>query len=62
MLIGDGRRFVQKKGKLKAVACTRWEEIQDTVNYHAQMATVLDSPTTFKVTMFRRCWFFSSFR
>jgi hypothetical protein len=34
---------------MKAVACTRWEEIKETVKYHAQMAAVLDSPTIFQL-------------
>ena len=49
MQIGDGHRLVSKDGKQKAVACTRWEEIKETVKYHAQMASVLDCPTIFQV-------------
>ena len=49
MQIGDGHRIVSKGGKSKAVACTRWEEIKETVKYHAQMATMLDCPTIFQV-------------
>lgn len=51
MQIGDGHRFVSttKKGGVKAVACTRWEELQGTVKYHAKMAALLDSPTIFQV-------------
>jgi len=49
MQIGDGHRIVSKDGKWKAVACTRWEEIKETVKYHAQMASVLDCPTIFQL-------------
>jgi len=51
MQIGDGHRFVSttKKGGVKAVACTRWEELQGTVKYHAKMAALLDSPTIFQL-------------
>ena len=51
MQIGDGHRIVRKDGKSKAVACTRWEEIKETVKYHAQMASVLDCPTIFQVSL-----------
>ena len=27
----------------------RWDEIKDTVNYHAQMAAILKAPTVFRV-------------
>jgi len=33
----------------KAVSCTRWEELQDTIKYHAQMAALMHSPTIFKL-------------
>ena len=50
MQIGDGHRIVTKPdGKQKAVACTRWEEIRETVKYHANMASVLDCPTIFQL-------------
>ena len=49
MQIGDGHRIVHEDGKSKAVACTRWEEIKETVKYHAEMASVLDCPTIFQV-------------
>ena len=44
MLIGDGHRYVPSgkgDGSLKAVPCTRWQEISETVKYHAQMASLL---------------------
>mmetsp|Transcript_45835 Transcript_45835/g.96211 ORF Transcript_45835/g.96211 Transcript_45835/m.96211 type:complete len:366 (+) Transcript_45835:693-1790(+) len=49
MQIGDGHRIVRKDGKSKAVACTRWEEIKETVKYHAEMASILDCPTIFQL-------------
>jgi len=49
MQIGDGHRIVRNEGKSKAVACTRWEEIKETVKYHAQMASLLDCPTIFQL-------------
>jgi len=50
MQIGDGHRLVKKDGeKQKAIPCTRWEEIKETVKYHANMAAVLDCPTIFQL-------------
>mmetsp|Transcript_3682 Transcript_3682/g.7857 ORF Transcript_3682/g.7857 Transcript_3682/m.7857 type:complete len:458 (-) Transcript_3682:222-1595(-) len=51
MEIGDGNRIVEagKKDGIRAVPSTRWEEIQDTVRYHADMAAILDSPTIFRL-------------
>lgn len=52
MLIGDGHRYVptgKGDGSIKAVPCTRWAEISETVKYHAQMASLLDSPTIFQL-------------
>ena len=55
MEIGDGHRIVQtvggpkKKSTVMAVPSTRWEEIQDAVRYHANMAAILDSPTIFRL-------------
>lgn len=47
----DGHRIVPTKNKndVKLVACTRWAEIKDTVNYHAQMAAMLKAPTVFRL-------------
>jgi hypothetical protein len=49
MQIGDGHRIVWKGGKAKPVACTRWEEITQTITYHARLAAVLQCPTIFRV-------------
>lgn len=34
---------------LKLVECSRWTELQQTVEYHAQLASVLRTPTTFRL-------------
>lgn len=48
MIIGDGHRIVETSDrKIVEQAVSRWEEIQDTVFYHSQMAALLDSPTVF---------------
>jgi hypothetical protein len=31
------------------VSCSRWKEIQETVDYHAQLAALLEAPTTFRL-------------
>jgi len=47
----DGSRYCEtKKGArsgLKVVSCTRWKEIQETVEFHARMAALLCTPTVF---------------
>jgi hypothetical protein len=48
----DGHRMVQGKsstGTLKFVECSRWTEMQQTVEYHAQMAALLRAPTIFRL-------------
>jgi len=35
--------------ELKQVPCTRWTELQQTVEYHAQMAAILQAPTVFRL-------------
>jgi len=49
MQISDGHRVMVNENEYRIVESTRWEEIQDTVKYHAQMAALLDSPTIFKL-------------
>ena len=34
---------------MRAVPSTRWEELKETIQYHAKMAALMDSPTIFKV-------------
>jgi len=47
----DGHRFVATKmtRDVKVVGCSRWNEIRDCVEYHAQMAAALEAPTTFRL-------------
>merc|ERR1712194_377517 len=47
----DGHRFVETKNKrdLKVASCSRWNEIRDCIEYHAQMAAALEAPTTFRM-------------
>uniref|UniRef100_A0A7S3DN03 VWFA domain-containing protein n=1 Tax=Entomoneis paludosa TaxID=265537 RepID=A0A7S3DN03_9STRA len=47
----DGHRIVEtsKQNQVKFVNCTRWAEMQQTVEYHAQMAALLQSPTVFRM-------------
>mmetsp|Transcript_11088 Transcript_11088/g.20231 ORF Transcript_11088/g.20231 Transcript_11088/m.20231 type:complete len:383 (-) Transcript_11088:112-1260(-) len=47
----DGHRMVEtkKSSDVKMVPCTRWSEIQDTVNYHVQMSALLQAPTVFRL-------------
>lgn len=47
----DGHRIMPtpRKNEFKVLDCTRWTEMQDTVEYHAQMAAVLNSPTVFRL-------------
>jgi hypothetical protein len=50
MATADGHRIVpQKNGTLKFSTCTRWKEMQETVDYHTQLAAVLNSPTTYRL-------------
>lgn len=49
MQIGDGHRVSETDGKITLQPVTRWEEIQDTVIYHSQMAAVLNSYTRFRL-------------
>ena len=47
----DGHRFVETKRTqdVKVVDCSRWNEIKDCIEYHAQMAAALEAPTTFRM-------------
>lgn len=49
MQIGDGHRVVELDGRIFMQPVTRWEELQDTVIYHAQMAALLHSYTKFRL-------------
>jgi len=48
MTTGDGHRLHQTSDHhIRLLNCSRWAEIQDTVEYHAQTAAALEAPTTF---------------
>eukprot|EP00545_Synedropsis_sp_CCMP1620_P009423 CAMPEP_0119015600 /NCGR_PEP_ID=MMETSP1176-20130426/11282_1 /TAXON_ID=265551 /ORGANISM="Synedropsis recta cf, Strain CCMP1620" /LENGTH=390 /DNA_ID=CAMNT_0006968907 /DNA_START=136 /DNA_END=1308 /DNA_ORIENTATION=+ len=51
MRIADGHRIVETRSSsnVKLVDCTRWSEIQQTVEYHARMAYLLKAPTVFRL-------------
>ena len=50
MQIPDGHRvMVTSDRKMDQQRVTRWEELQDTVSYHAEMAGILNSPTIFRL-------------
>jgi hypothetical protein len=49
MIIEDGHKVSELNGNLNMTSVTRWEELQDTVIYHAQMAAVLNSFTRFRL-------------
>jgi hypothetical protein len=45
----DGHRIVNNgKASVAMVNCSRWEEIRETVDYHIQMADMIDAPTRFR--------------
>ena len=49
MTISDGRRLLETRSQrdVRVERCTRWEELQEAVKYHAQLAAVLQAPTKF---------------
>ena len=50
----DGHRIVatgRKANQMKVVPSSRWEEIQDCVGYHIQIAAAMEAPTTFRVSI-----------
>jgi hypothetical protein len=52
MSMGDGHRIVEttdKTKQVKLVQCSRWTELQETVEYHARMAALLQAPTVFRL-------------
>ncbi len=51
MNANDGNRLVPtaKNTQVKLVPCTRWAELTETVNYHAQMAALIQAPTSFRL-------------
>lgn len=51
MMMQDGHRLVNtaQSNIVRMVNCTRWAEIKETVEYHAQLAALLESPTVFRL-------------
>jgi hypothetical protein len=50
MIITDGHRIVPTcDGNITETRVSRWEELQDTIMYHAEMAGALNSPTVFRL-------------
>lgn len=46
----DGHRLaLASNDVVRLLDCTRWAEIQDTVSYHARMASRLEAPTSFRL-------------
>ena len=51
----DGNKLVatgKHANQMKMVQCSRWEEIQESVSYHIQLAAAMKAPTTFRVWYF----------
>ncbi len=45
----DGSIFVRMQGRTKqAITCTRWKELEDTVKFHATLASDIYAPTLFR--------------
>lgn len=51
MVTGDGHRLVEtgRSNDVRYVSCSRWAEIRETVEYHAQIAALLEAPTVFRL-------------
>lgn len=50
MTTPDGHRLHQTSDNhVRLLDCSRWSEIQDTVNYHARVAALLEAPTSFRL-------------
>lgn len=49
MQIGDGHRVTSINGKIGMQPVSRWDELNDTVIYHSQMAAVMNSYTRFRL-------------
>ena len=48
----DGNRIIlSNSGNIKIAKCTRWEEIKECVEYHSQMAGLLEAETWFRVRL-----------
>jgi hypothetical protein len=50
MSTGDGHRIVETSDrKIEGQCVTRWEELRETVLYHAELASILRTPTRFQL-------------
>jgi hypothetical protein len=51
MSMGDGHRIAESLSAkvVKLVNCSRWSELQQTVEYHAQISALLKAPTVFRL-------------
>jgi hypothetical protein len=52
MAVADACRLVESSSgaeTLESVPCTRWRELQDTVNHHIQLSARLRAPTVFRM-------------
>jgi hypothetical protein len=51
MTFNDGSRIVEEKDrKIRVVrGCSRWSEMQQTVEYHARIAASIEAPTVFRM-------------
>jgi len=49
MNINDGARLIKTSKKIEVLRCTRWAEMQETVQYHTDMAALLKAPTIFRL-------------
>lgn len=50
MSTADGHRMVRERsGSFRVVPCTRWAELKDAVEYHAQLAAILRKTTVFRL-------------
>lgn len=51
MNTGDGHRIVEsrKANVVKFVQCSRWSELQQTVEYHARISGLIKAPTVFRL-------------
>jgi hypothetical protein len=49
MLMTDGKRLVETTSQqdVRLASCSRWQELHETVQYHAQLAALLEAPTKF---------------
>ena len=48
----DGHRMLEtnKRGDIRMVSCTRWEEIQECMSYHIRLVGLIEAPTSFRVS------------